>query len=492
MKNNTKNIFAKLSRPVELTSGTPWRVIIRYAIPIVISYFLQQVYVLTDAIICGQVLTAEEVAGVNDTSPLTYFFLQFALGCTAGFSVITAKCAGNSDPKGVRRSFVMQIYLSAVISVVLTAISIPLLPRMLGIINVTPENAGVYNAAYVYCFVIFIGIAAQMGYNFICGVLRAYGDSVTPLIFLMISTALNIGLDVWFLVSFRMGPAGAAAATVLAQLVSVIFCFIYTLVRYPELRIHKEDLKVGAADIAAHLKQGIPLGLQFSILAIGIIVMQGAVVKFDLTPEGVMVAGTPAQNGFGAASKMTHFLMALYSGLGSAILGYNGQNYGKKEYERVRRGTLQTFVIMLFVYLFCLVAGLSLSIGGAYQYIFMSADKISDASVRFGNTFVYVDVILYFILGFLFVARSAVQGICRPMYVLGAGFAELAARVLICAYLPAIVNGAPIDSSASALAFAAVCLGDPGAWLAACIVLAYPTVRYIIRIKYNDPKDIGN
>ena len=198
MKNNTKNIFAKLSRPVELTSGTPWRVIIRYAIPIVISYFLQQVYVLTDAIICGQVLTAEEVAGVNDTSPLTYFFLQFALGCTAGFSVITAKCAGNSDPKGVRRSFVTQIYLSAVISVVLTAISIPLLPRMLGIINVTPENAGVYNAAYVYCFVIFIGIAAQMGYNFICGVLRAYGDSVTPLIFLMISTALNIGLDVWF------------------------------------------------------------------------------------------------------------------------------------------------------------------------------------------------------------------------------------------------------------------------------------------------------
>lgn len=485
MSVTSKTRSGGLMRPVDLTSGTPWRVILRYALPIILSYFLQQIYVLTDAIICGQVLTAGEVAGVNDTFPLTFFFLQFAFGCTAGFSVITAKCVGAGDDKGVRRSFVTQIYLSLAVSALLTVLSILLLPWLLGVINVTPDNSEVYNAAYTYCVIIFAGTVAQMFYNLICGVLRARGDSVTPLIFLMISTALNVGLDIWFLVSFRMGPAGAALATVLAQLLSVIFCFIYTFIRYPELRIRREDLAVGGADIKAHLGQGIPLGLQYSVLAVGIIVMQGAVVEFDLAPDGIMVPGTPAQNGYGAANKLINFLMAFYNGLGSGILGYNAQNYGKKEYVRIRRGTLQSFVIMLVMYAVCLSVGLLLSIGGAYQYIFMSADKVTEATVRFGNTYLYVDMILYFILGLLFVGRSAAQGICRPGYVLTAGFAELVARVLICAFLPALVNGGAVDSTASLAAFAAVCFGDPGAWIAAVAVLAVPNIRCIKKMKYD-------
>ena len=129
-----------------------------------------------------------------------------------------------------------------------------------------------------------------MGYNFICGILRAYGDSVTPLVFLIISTALNVGLDIYFLASLRMGAKGAAIATVLAQFISVIACSAYTFIRYKELRLHAEDFRAGREDFLMHLKQGIPLGLQFSVLAIGIIVMQGAVVEFDLTESGIMVA----------------------------------------------------------------------------------------------------------------------------------------------------------------------------------------------------------
>ena len=173
-------ILNRLAKPVDLINGTPWRSILIYAVPIMLSYLLQQIYILTDSIICGQVLTSGEVAGINDTFALTFIFLQFAFGCTAGFSVVTAKCVGCKDSQGTRRSFTAQVCLSAVISAVLTALSLLLLPWMLGVINVTPENAEVYNAAYVYCFVIFIGIFAQMGYNFVCGILRAYGDSVTP------------------------------------------------------------------------------------------------------------------------------------------------------------------------------------------------------------------------------------------------------------------------------------------------------------------------
>lgn len=250
------SLLRRLSQPVDLTAGTPWRVILRYAVPIMISYLLQQIYVLTDAVICGQVLSAEEVAGVNDTFPLTFIFLQFAFGCTAGFSVLTAGCVGAGDRQGVRRSFAAQIYLSLGISVVLTVLSVVLLPWMLGLIHVTPINKTVYDAAYIYCLVIFLGIFAQMGYNFICGILRSFGDSVTPLVFLVFSTLLNVGLDILFLVPFRMGPAGAAIATVLAQLLSMLGCFAYTLLRHPELRLGREDWRVGGASLLSHLRQG--------------------------------------------------------------------------------------------------------------------------------------------------------------------------------------------------------------------------------------------
>ena len=239
-------------------------------------------YSFSDAAICGQTLSADEVAGVNDTSSIVFIFMQFAFGCTSGFSVITAKHVGLNDEKGVRRSFAAQIYLSVIISAILTVLSILLLPALLGFINVTPANKEVYDAAYIYCFIIFLGIFTQMGYNFVCGILRAYGDSVTPLIFLVISTALNVALDILFLSGFRMGPAGAAIATVITQFLSMVGCFCYTVIKYKALRLSGDDFKAALKDLVPHLKQGIPLGLQFSILAIGIIVMQGGVVKFYL------------------------------------------------------------------------------------------------------------------------------------------------------------------------------------------------------------------
>lgn len=478
------SFLQRLSRPVLLTEGKPWKVILLYAVPIMLSYLLQQVYALTDAIICGQVLQAEQVAGVNDTFPLMFVFLQFAFGCTSGFSVITGRYAGNKDVKGVRKSFATQIYLTLAISVVLTVISILLLPWMLGLLHVTPENPVVYKAAYEYCVIIFGGILAQMGYNFICGILRAYGDSVTPLAFLIFSTFLNVALDILFLVVFRMGPAGAAIATVLAQALSVIACFGYVFLRYKELRPQREDLKIDVADAIAHLKQGLPLGLQFSVLAIGIIVMQAAVVRFDLAPDGIMTPGTPAQNGFAAASKLINFLFAFFNGLAAGLLGYNAQNFGKGSYDRIRKGTWQTLGLMMILFVFCLVVGGLLLINGAYQHIFLSEEKISPASLRFGNICLIIDVSMFFVLGFLIVSRCAVQGIGKSGYVFGAGIAELVARVGICAFLPAIVNGAPIDNSASLWAFAAVCFGDPGAWIAASLVLLIPLIKNITKMKY--------
>lgn len=471
-------------KPIDLTTGVPYKSMLRYGAPIVFSYLLQQIYELTDAVICGQVLTAGQVAGVNDIGVLTFIFLQFAFGCTAGFSVITAGHVGASDNRGIRQSFVAQMYLTGIISVLLTVISLTLLPQLLRMIHVTPDNPEVYEAAYAYCRIIFLGIIAQMGYNCLCSILRACGDSVTPLLFLIVSTLLNVGLDLLFLTVFRMGPAGAAGATVLTQLLSVIGCLVYTMLRYEWLRPRREDFRNGWRAITSHLKQGVPLGIQFSILAIGIVVLQGVVVRFDLTPSGAMVAATPAQNGFGSANRLMNFLIAFYQGLGSAILGFNAQNYGKKRYDRIRQGTLQALGLMLVLCVFCTAAGLLLSINGTYQSIFMSPEKITPASVTFGNWYLYINLGLYVILGFLIVVRSAVQGVFRPRFVLGAGIAELVGRVVICAFLPVWINGGPIDASASLASFGALCFGNAGAWFLASCVLAVPFFGNILRQKY--------
>ena len=353
------------------------------------------------------------------------------------------------------------------------------LKPLLRFIGLSEANPGVWRAAYQYSLVIFLGIFAQLYYNLICSVLRSLGDSTTPLIFLLFSTVLNIGLDLLFILAFRLGVIGAAAATVLAQAVSALLCLIYAFGKYPELHLSGQDFRAELSVYAQHLSQGLPMGLQFSVLAIGIIVMQRALVGFDIGPDGIMAAGNPAQNGFGAANKLNNFLMCPMNALSTAIVSFNAQNLGAGRHDRIRRGTVKSLLIGLAMYLILGGIGMLLTIRGAYQYLFMSADKITEATIRYGNLYLYVDLSMYFALMVLFVFRSGVQGVGHAEFTLVAGCAELIARVLICAFLPKLVNGGAIDSSASVGAYIALCFGDPGAWVLAVVSLIYPVVRYL-------------
>ena len=288
----------------------------------------------------------------------------------------------------------------------------------------------------------------------ICSVLRSLGDSTTPLIFLLFSTVLNIGLDLLFILAFRLGVIGAAAATVLAQAVSALLCLIYAFGKYPELHLSGQDFRAEVSVYVQHLSQGLPMGLQFSVLAIGIIVMQ-------------------------RANKLNNFLMCPMNALSTAIVSFNAQNLGAGRHDRIRRGTVKSLLIGLAMYLILGGAGMLLTIRGAYQYLFMSADKITAATIRYGNLYLYVDLSMYFALMVLFVFRSGVQGVGHAEFTLVAGCAELIARVLICAFLPKLVNGGAIDSSASVGAYIALCFGDPGAWVLAVVSLIYPVTRYL-------------
>ena len=482
MKKIITRIKAHRAEPTDLTTGSSAGIIFRFSLPVILSYFLQQIYTLSDAIIVGQTLSADEVAGVNDTGALIFIFLQFAFGVSAGFCVVTGCRVGARDEAGVRRSLATQIYLSAALTVALTVTALLLLNPLLAWIHVTPDNPSVYRAAYTYCALIFAGIGAQLFYNFICSFLRSLGDSVTPLLFLLFSTVLNIALDLCFILLLRMGVAGAAIATVLAQLISTIACFVYTFLRYPQVRLHKEDWRVSRADISLHLIRGIPLGLQFSVLAIGIITMQAGVVKFDMS-DGVIVSNA-AQNGFGAANKLANLISTPISGLGTAMTSFASQNLGAGKFDRIRRGTVQALGMMTVTALVSVAFGLAATIGDGYLYLFLSADKVTAETIRYGNTLLYVDFAMFLFLGFIFVVRNAVQGIGRSGFVLLAGGAELVARILVCTFLPAAFAGGEVSAAAPAIAFYALCAADPCAWIASDLVLLIPFIRNICRMDY--------
>ena len=378
-----------LFKPMDLSQGSCWRTILRFSLPIILSYLLQQVYSISDAAIVGQTLASTDVAGVNDTQSLIFIFLQFAFGVSAGFCVITSRHAGAHDEGGVRRSLATQIVLSTVLTILLTALAMALLNPLLAWIHVTPDQGDVYRAAHTYCAIIFCGIGAQLFYNFICSFLRSIGDSVTPLAFLLFSTLLNVALDLLFILSFGWGVAGAAIATVLAQLLSTIACFIYAFAHYPQLRLSRQDFALTRSDICQHIIQGIPLGLQFSVLAIGIIIMQSVVVQFDMV-DGLLVSSA-AQNGYGAANKLFCLISTPLNALGVSMTSFAAQNLGAGDYKRIRQGTLQALIMLLIVGVLSATIGLLLSIDGLYLRVFLSADKVTPETIRYGNTLLYVD-----------------------------------------------------------------------------------------------------
>ncbi len=476
-----KNIF----KPVDLTNGSIAKSLLTFLVPIVLSMLFQQLYTLTDALIVGQTLSEPEVAGVNSSSPLVYIVLQLGMGCTAGFSVIISEKIGMQDKSGTRKSFFVQIVLSLAISLVLTGIGILLIPTLLSWLGIAPSATDMamqqeYQAAYTYLLYIYIGIIFQVFYNLIVSVLRALGDSLTPFLFLVGSTVLNVGLDLLFIMVFKMGVAGSAIATVISQGVAAIGAFIYGWKKYDALRISKDDVKVPAKVYWKHLYNGLPLGFQFSVLEIGIIVMQAAVIAFDFMPDGNMVAGLPAQMGYGTACKIFNLLMCFLNGLGTAVLSFVSQNVGAGKYERVKKGIRTALIIGIFLWLFIVAVGLLLTINGAYQHLFLSDEKVTAESIKYGNTYLFTTVPLMIILMVLFVVRNALQGMQKPVWPFLSGVGELAARTLVCLFLPALINHGAVDSTASLASYISVCSADPAAWVLN-VLISLPALFYYLK-----------
>ncbi len=480
--------FKRLFDPIDLTKGGIWKNIFIFSLPIMLSTLLQKIYSLIDTVICGQTLNDAAVAAVTNTTTIVFMILQFSIGCASGFSVVLSKKIGQHSLEGARKSIWTQIVLSVIITIILSVVGCLVLDYLLAWIGIYPSTTdpymqAEYEAAKTYLLIIVGASFSQIVYNLAVTCLRAYGDSFTPFVFLLISTVLNIVLDLVFIVVFNWGVAGAAWATVFAQALAGLSSWFYLFYHYKELRFRKEDLKMTWRDIIEHLKNGLPLAFNFSILSIGTVIMSGAVIAFDRLPNGKMNPSLPAQLGYGVAGKIFQLAMGFQESLGLAMISYMAQNLGAGRYDRIKKGFHVSILYGMIITALINLVVLPLTINGIYQYLFLSSEKVTADSIKWGNTYLYVAIPMMFILMFLFLFRNCLEGLEKPLFPFLAGIAELIARVFICSFLPALFNGGPINSSASIWAFIGASLGDPGAWVLATLTMLIPMLLSIYRPK---------
>ena len=265
----------------DLTSGSPMRLILGFTLPTLFGLLFQQFYNLVDAMIVGKLLGAQALGAVGATGSINFFVIGFCLGVCSGFAIPVAQRMGAKDYPQMRRYVANAAYLSALIALVLTIVTGVFCRDILTAMR-TPED--LFEGANAYIFIIFMGIPVVFLYNLLASIIRSLGDSRTPVYFLALSAGLNIVLDLMFILCFNAGVAGAALATVLSQAVSGVACLVYMVKKFPILRVTREERQLDWTACKGLCAMGLPMGLQYSITAIGSIVLQTSVNALPLWP----------------------------------------------------------------------------------------------------------------------------------------------------------------------------------------------------------------
>lgn len=434
-----------------MTTGNPVKLILFFSIPLLIGNVFQQFYSMVDTIIVGRYVEVQALAAVGVTGSLSFLILGFTFGLTGGFSVIIAQRFGANDEDGLRKSVATSTILSIISTIIITLASMLSAKPVLSLMN-TPDD--IINDATIYIIIIYAGTCATVFYNMIAGILRSLGDSKTPLYFLILSSILNIILDLFFILNFNMGVRGAAYATVIAQGISDILCLIYALKKYPILRLKKEDWIWDKNFALKHLNVGIPMALQFSITATGVMVLQTALNAFGST---VIAAYT-------AASKVEQIVTQPGISFGTTMATYCGQNLGAGKYDRIKEGVKKGSIITIMV---SIIAAVVLFVfGKSLSTLFISSDQIE--ALNYSKQYLNTVAAFLPILGMLFIYRNSLQGIGDAFIPMMAGVAELVARVIVAFTLPAFIG------------YIGICLASPFAWIGATIPMA---IKYRILIK---------
>lgn len=426
----------------DMTTGSPAKKILIFSLPLLIGTVFQQFYNMVDSIIVGQFLGTQAFAAVGMTGSITFLVLGLVFGACSGFAIPVAQDFGAKDEAGVRRCVANIIYIGVVFSLGLT-LATTLLTKQILIWMDTPEE--LMQDAYDYLFWIFLGLGSLMMYNMLAGILRSLGDSRTPLVFLILSSLLNIVLDILLVRTLNVGVKGASIATVIAQLVSGVACLIYIIRKYPILHMTKEDMRLDLPTIRRLAGVGFPMGLQFSITAIGSIMLQKSVNEL----------GTQIIAVVSAAGKVSNLVTAPMDAFGVATATFAGQNYGAGRIDRVRLG-VRNVAAMLILYAL-LALGINVCFGGSIALLFV--DRTETEILRLAQQYLTTLGLFYIPLGLIFAFRNTLQGVGFSKAAMMAGVFELIARAAMGVFI------------VPRFGFNAVCLAHPSAWIMADIIL---------------------
>lgn len=426
----------------DMTVGSPVKIILNFTIPIFIGNMFQQLYNMVDTIIVGKFVGNEALAAVGSCGTLTFLILGFLLGLTAGFTVITSQHFGAGNMKAMRQSVASAAVLSAIISVLITLISLLSMKSVLHLMN-TP--ADIYEEAYGYIIVICGGIVAQVLYNLLSSILRALGNSKVPLYFLILAAMMNIVLDLVFIIIFHMGAAGAAYATVISQGISGVLCLIYIIKKVPQLHLRREDWKINWNMAGWQMKIGLPMALQYSITAVGTIMVQAA----------LNMLGSLAVAGFAAASKIDQLVTQAYVAMGTTMATYCAQNTGARKYDRVRQGFRSATIIAS---IYAVITGLLAMFGGKYLTVLFVSDHLSQI-MKLVDIYMKCISAAFIPLAIVNIYRNGIQGMGYGILPMMAGFAELIGRGVV-----ALI-------AASRKSYVGACLANPAAWVFAGTLL---------------------
>lgn len=422
----------------DMTVGNPMKIIFGFTLPIFIGNVFQQFYNMADAVIVGKFVGNKALAAVGSTGTIMFLIYGFVVGMTAGFTVLTAQKFGAGDIKGMRKTVAGAGILSFVVGVLLTILFMVFMKPLLILMN-TPSD--IFADAYSYIMIVSGGILAQMLYNLLSSILRALGNSKLPLVFLIISALLNIVLDLVFIVGFGMGAKGAAVATVIAQGVSGILCLFYIIAKIPILHLKREDLDVGSTIYKNQLRIGVPMALQYSITAIGTMMVQSS----------LNILGSTLVAAYTAAGKIEQVVTQAYVAMGTTMATYAAQNMGAGSVKRIREG-FKVCTVIGVVYSF-VAAGFIMTVGKYMTYLFVS----EDVDIIMNSVDIYLKCIgIFFIpLAVVNIYRNGIQGLGYGLLPMMAGVAELIGRGVV-----AVIAGAKRS-------YPGVCLAGPAAWVLA-------------------------
>lgn len=435
----------------DLTVGSPMRLIIQFFIPVLLGMLFQQFYNIMDTMIVGRILGPTALAAVGGTGAFNFMVIGFCMGVCSGFAIPVANSFGAKDEVNLKKYVANSVWMTCMIAFTMT---ITICSACRTILSAMHTPTDIFEDSFNYIFIIFAGIPIVYLYNLLSGILRALGDSKTPLYFLILSSLLNIIFDLIFILIFHMGVSGAAAATVLAQAISGILCLVYIRENFKILRLTRQEWRLSRSHIKNLWNMGIPMGLQYTITAIGSVILQTAVNELGAMVVAAITAG----------SKVSLMFCCVFDALGATMATYAGQNTGAGKFSRVTQGIkacstiaiIYSMVALFIIYMF----------GEKICLLFLDPKEteiISHAVVMLKWISAF-----YIPLAYVNILRFTIQGMGASQLAIVAGICEMVARAVIGFVFVPI------------LGYVAACIASPTAWVAADLFL-FPAYFYVLK-----------